>query len=134
MNFRNFLGLGKELIEGENIPEVKIRTSMGRVYNYVFHYMRENHRGHPDSNFGNGKGDHSEAINFLKRLEERRLASTLHSLTHKRNRAEYDLNLSFKKQNAIDYIEDAEDFVKKMDSGNVKTRRVKAKRKFARRK
>ena len=125
MNFHDFLKFGKELIQEKDIPEVKIRTSVSRVYNYVFHYIRENYREHPDSDFTNGKGDHQEAIGFLKRLEERRLASALEALTNKRNNVEYTLKLSFTKGYAIDYIDDAEDFVIRIDKEHLKSRRVK---------
>lgn len=100
MNYRNFLVLGKELIEYEPISEVKIRTSISRGYNYVFHHVRENCRSHSESHFKDGRGDHKEAIKFLERIEQGRLASALTSLTDKRNHAEYDLKLSFNKTKA----------------------------------
>jgi len=127
MNYNKFLIFGKELIDGESVSEIKIRTSISRGYNYVFHHVRENCRNHPDSNFNNGRGDHQEAIHFLKRLEEGRLASTLNSLTDKRNNAEYELKPTFNKTNAEDYIDDVEDFIKKFNKENIKKRRVKKK-------
>jgi len=128
MNLKDFYDLGKELLQGENVPEVKIRTSIGRIYNYVFHYVRENCRKHPDSKFRNGKGDHQEAVKFLERIEERRLASTLLSLTEQRNNAEYDLKLSFTIQKAKDYIDDADDFINRFNNRNIIKRRAKQKK------
>jgi len=128
MNLKEFYNLGKELIQGENVSEVKIRTSIGRIYNYVFHYVRENCREHPDSRFRNGKGDHQEAVEFLKRIEERRLASILTSLTDQRNNAEYDLKLSFTIQKAEDYIDDADDFIDRFNNRNITKRRAKQKK------
>ena len=129
MNYNAFLTLGKELINNDPVTEVKVRTSISRGYNYAFHHVRENCRNHPDSSFNNGKGDHQEAIEFLKRIEQGGLASLLLSLTDKRNNAEYGLKLTFNKENAIDYIDDTEDFVGRFESEktNILKRRVKQK-------
>ncbi len=130
MNYNEYLFFSKKLIQDENNPEVNIRTSISRAYNYVFLHVREKHRNHPDSNFRNGRGDHKEAVEFLKRLEYSRLASTLFSLTDRRNLAEYDLKVDFKKVKALEYIDDAQDFIKKIDNENIKKRRVKKKNRF----
>jgi len=127
INYNKFFQLANELILNKTIEEVKIRTSISRAYVYAFHYVRENYRNHPDSNFKNGTGDHDEAIQFLKRLKEGRLASTLLSLTARRNNAEYDLPLDYKrKQKAEDYIDDVKDFIQKMEceKTTLKKRRV----------
>jgi uncharacterized protein (UPF0332 family) len=133
MNYNAFLTLGKELIENEPVTEVKIRTSISRGYNYAFHHVRENCRSHPDSHFNNGKGDHREAIEFLKRIEQGTLASHLLSLTDKRNNAEYDLKLNYKKEKAIEYIDDAEDFVGRFDRDKINILKRKIKQKKIRR-
>ena len=133
MNYNNFLTFGKELIKSEPISEVKIRTSISRGYNYAFHHVRENCRGHPDSDFKDGKGDHHEAIEFLKSIEQGRLASALNDLTDKRNKAEYDLKLSFNKKNAIEYIDDSEDFVERFNLEKENIIKRRAKQKFRRR-
>ena len=130
MNLNDYFSLGKELIQGSNIPEVKIRTSIGRCYNYVFLFVRENCKGHPDSQFSSrGKGDHQAAIRFLTSIEERRLASSLIDLTDKRNIAEYDLSKKYILTHASDYINDAEDFVRRFSQEiqNIKSKRVKQK-------
>ena len=129
MKYNDFLIFGKELIKSKPSSEIKFRTSMSRGYNYVFHHVRENCRNHPDSEFNNGKGDHHEAVSFLKRIEQSRLASALNLLTEKRNCAEYDLKLVFKKTNAEDYIDDAEDFLNRFEKEktNIIRRREKSK-------
>lgn len=127
MNYHNYLVFSKELIKEEKAPEVNIRTSISRAYNYAFLHVREKHRNHPDSYFRNGRGDHKEAIAFLKRLEYSRLASALFSLTDRRNLAEYDLKQVYKKQKALDYIDDTKDFIKKINGEDIKNRRVKKK-------
>jgi len=79
-------------VNNEFSDEIARRCVMSRVYYSAFHYVRENGRNDPSSNFTSGGGDHGAAQQLLRDKGRRTLAQNLNTLHEERKRADYDLD------------------------------------------
>lgn len=101
--------------------EIDRRAVISRYYYYIFHRMREENDSHPDSNFtyqGYGS-DHSEASDFLKRIDCKDLADCYDDLRNKRNEADYDIDKNIGPFEMQMFLADLEDFEEQAEKENV---------------
>jgi uncharacterized protein (UPF0332 family) len=72
--------------------EIDRRCVISRKYYYAFHYVRENGRNDPSSNFSNGGGDHKHARDLLRNKGHPQLSQKLFRLHEWRKKSDYDLD------------------------------------------
>jgi len=72
--------------------EIARRCAMSRRYYSAFHFVRENGRSDPNSNFTDGGGDHQAAQQLLRAKGRPALAQKLNTLHEERKRADYDID------------------------------------------
>lgn len=92
INPKDFFSYSRKLANNSKDREIARRSSISKGYYYAFHYVRENGKTHPTTDyFRDGGGDHTEVVEFLERMGEKKLSKELSSLQEWRENADYKL-------------------------------------------
>jgi len=95
-------------IDSEN-DSILVRNCISRSYYYIFHKSRTKFKNDSRTNFSTypNSEQHREIVNFFHNINHHDIANKIKRFRQKRNDADYELEMSFNKNDANSWIKTA---------------------------